>query len=258
MKKTLLIIILGMIFSFNIYSQNEEKPDWNKLTSKSLKTKIKNKPLVRELEFLKPRTYPFETIPEGARVKAIQQVRKMESSSKNKVQLLASQPEWRNIGPTQVGGRVKTVVHHPTIQGTVYIGGAAGGIWKTTNSGSTWIPLFDKENSLSMGAIGIDINNPDILYAGTGEASSNTDAYLGSGMYKSTDAGKLLNLIGLSKVGILKSLCASINSNVVFAGATRGQGFYKSTDAGNSCTVPIPALLLTSQLIQIILTIFIM
>lgn len=236
MKKTLLIIILGMIFSFNIYSQNEEKPDWNKLTSKSLKTKIKNKPLVRELEFLKPRTYPFETIPEGARVKAIQQVRKMESSSKNKVQLLASQPEWRNIGPTQVGGRVKTVVHHPTIQGTVYIGGAAGGIWKTTNSGSTWIPLFDKENSLSMGAIGIDINNPDILYAGTGEASSNTDAYLGSGMYKSTDAGNSWNLIGLSKVGAFSKVYVHpLNSNVVFAGATkRGQGFYKSTDAGNS------------------------
>ncbi|HPI19430.1 MAG TPA: T9SS type A sorting domain-containing protein [Candidatus Kapabacteria bacterium] len=236
MKKTLLIILLGMLFSYCIYSQNDEKPNWNKLTAKSLKPKIKNKPLVRELEFLKPRTYPFESIPEGARVKAIQQVRKMENGSKNKVQLLASQPEWKNIGPTQVGGRVKTVVHHPTLQGTVYIGAAAGGIWKTTNFGSTWTPLFDKENSLSMGALAIDPNNPDILYAGTGEASTNTDAYLGSGMYRTTDAGNSWNLIGLSKVGAFSKVYVHpLNSNVIYAGATkRENGFYKSTDAGNT------------------------
>lgn len=197
-----------------------------------------SKALIRMQEFRSQRAWPQEDIPIGARVNAIKQERVLRNKlNNNKNMHLAAQPEWTNVGPFNIGGRVKTVAVHPTNADIVYIGAAAGGIWKTTNGGASWRDLFDFENSIAMGSIAIDFNNPDILYAGTGEAVvGGGNIYTGSGMYKSTDAGESWQLIGLSKVGAFsKVFVHPLNSNLVVAGAVNNeQGFYRSTDAGKS------------------------
>lgn len=198
----------------------------------------KSKALIRMLEFEKQRSWPQETFPVDARESAIEQEKVMRHKlSKNANMALAAQPEWVNVGPFNIGGRVKSIAVHPTDPQTVYIGAAAGGIWKTTNGGAAWAPIFDFENSIAMGSIAIDRNNPDILYAGTGEAVvSGGNIYDGSGMYKSTDAGETWQLIGLSKVSAFsKVFVHPLNSDLIIAGAVMNdQGFYRSTDAGAS------------------------
>ena len=199
------------------------------------------KPFVRVHEFMRQRAFPFEAVPENARINAFQEADRMMHSKNANALIQAQQPEWVPIGPFKVGGRIKSVVPHPTKNGWVYVGAAAGGIWRTTDSGNNWAPIFDYENGIAFGSIAIDPNHPDTMYAGTGEAVSSaggglggTPIYLGAGLFKSTDAGTTWNLIGLRNVGTFsKVFVHPKNSNFIVAGGCyKGQGFYKSTDAG--------------------------
>ncbi len=195
----------------------------------------KEDPAQREEAFRFPRAYPFEHIPEGARLRALQQAHALEMKI-GKAALLAPQPRWYPIGPFTVGGRVRTIVHHPNKDGWLYIGAAAGGIWRTTDGGQTWEPLFDQGNSLSFGALAIDPNNPDVLYAATGEMSNNIDSYLGAGIFKSTDGGHSWTPIGLTHVGAFSKIeVHRLNSRLVFAGATKSfPGLWRSADGGQT------------------------
>ena len=111
---------------------------------------------------------------------------------------------WTNIGPNaidmtssfipywgKVSGRVRGLDVHPTDPNTVYAGAAAGGIWKTTDGGTTWADVSGSLNRLTFGAIAIDPNNTNTVYAGTGETrwSYNNITYEGNGLYKTTDGG---------------------------------------------------------------------
>ncbi|MCX7908834.1 MAG: T9SS type A sorting domain-containing protein [Ignavibacteria bacterium] len=193
-------------------------------------------PARRALEFNKQRAYPFEEIPDFARQTAFEQMEKLHKKLSSS-RVLAEQPKWKPIGPFDIGGRIKSIVFHPTKNGWVYAAGAAGGIWFSSNLGDYWEPIFDYENGIAFGSIAIDMNNPDVIYAGTGESVIGGGViYLGNGMYKSTNGGKTWKLIGLSQVGAFSKVYVHPkNSNIVVAGATiRQPGFYVSTDAGAS------------------------
>jgi photosystem II stability/assembly factor-like uncharacterized protein len=196
------------------------------------------KPMKRYRHFYEQRAYPFDKIPEGARLKAVEHVKTKMQTKKSAASLLVAQPQWRPIGPYTVGGRVKSVVVHPTDPNTVYIGSAAGGAWKTTNGGENWQPIFDGENGIAFGSLAIDPNNPEVLYAATGEASNNIDAYLSSGVYKTLNGGTTWKQVGLTEVGAFSKIFVHPkNSGIVVAGATKGRpGFYKSTDGGTTWT----------------------
>ena len=180
------------------------------------------------------RAYPFDSIPSNALFKAREQQRKFFSSKKNGAQLLSQQPAWRQAGPTDVGGRMRSIVHHPTKDGLVYVGAANGGVWRTSNGGSNWEPILQNENSISMGALALDPNNPEILYAATGEYASGNYGYTGAGIYKSIDGGTTWSLRGLATVGgFSKIYVHPKNSDVIYAGAVYGgAGFYKSDNGG--------------------------
>jgi len=147
--------------------------------------------------------------------------------------------QWRNVGPFH-GGRIAAVTGVIGDAGTFYMGTPLGGIWKTTSAGVTWFPVFDQETSVdSIGAIQVAPSNPDIVYAGAGDPIQGS---LGNGMWKSADAGKSWQHIGLEDTVKIDSILVDpADPNLVVVSAlgdnTRhGGGVYRSTDGGQSWT----------------------
>jgi photosystem II stability/assembly factor-like uncharacterized protein len=158
------------------------------------------------------------------------------------------------VGPTlRFAGRVSALAVDPRNRDVVYLGGAAGGVWKTVDGGQNWLPLTDDQPSIAIGCIALDPSNPDIVYAGTGEANNSGDEYFGSGILKSRDGGATwLHIPGpfaeLRDPRFGTSAVASIavdpsDPDIVLAGAyflTEEQSFsgvYRSSDGGLTWTL---------------------
>ena len=105
---------------------------------------------------------------------------------------------FRNIGPANMSGRMADVEGVPGDPSIVYVGTASGGVWKTTNAGTTWTPVFDKQPVQSIGDLALEPGNPDVIYVGTGEGNVRNSVSFGNGVYKSTDGGKTWKHIGLA------------------------------------------------------------
>jgi photosystem II stability/assembly factor-like uncharacterized protein len=148
---------------------------------------------------------------------------------------------WSAIGPANIPGRVRAIAVHPTDGNKIWVGNAAGGIWKTTDGGTTWRALNDFLASLAVSTLAIDPSNTDVMYAGTGEGFFNIDAIRGAGIYKSTDGGQTWiqlsatspdsdsNWYYVNRIAINPG-----NSSLILA-ATNG-GIYRTTDAGSTWT----------------------
>src|SRR5215208_1218496 len=131
-------------------------------------------------------------------------------------QLKAIKP--RNIGPAGMSGRITAIDVVNSGQDTWYIGAASGGVWKTTNAGANWTPVFDGQTSLNIGSIAIQQSNPNIIWVGTGEGNPRNSLNLGEGIYKSMDAGKTWKKMGLEKTSNLHRIIIDpTNPNVVYA-----------------------------------------
>src|ERR1700739_4309801 len=149
--------------------------------------------------------------------------------------------KWRSIGPYR-GGRVLAVTGVPTDPNVFYFGGVAGGVWRTTNAGLSWTPLFDKQSIASIGAIAIADSNPNVIYVGTGESCIRGNISYGDGMYKSTDSGKTWSHIGLSNTQhIARLLVHPRNPDVVYVaalghayGPNPDRGVFRSLDGGKT------------------------
>src|SRR5262245_59357873 len=111
---------------------------------------------------------------------------------------LFSPLEYRSIGPSSMGGRICQVEGIPGDIATLYVASCSGGLWKTTNGGVTWKPIFDKQSVLSIGAMAIDPKNPEVIWVGTGEANARNSVSFGNGVYKSPDGGKTWRHLGLT------------------------------------------------------------
>ncbi len=104
---------------------------------------------------------------------------------------------FRNIGPANQAGRVSVIVGVPGNPFVFYVSGANGGVFKTVNGGTTWKPIFDNQNVLSIGEIALAPSNPDIIYVGTGEENPRNNASFGDGVYRSNDGGETWTHVGL-------------------------------------------------------------
>lgn len=148
----------------------------------------------------------------------------------------------RNIGPAGMSGRVTAIDAVHSNADIIYIGAASGGVWKTTNGGASWNPIFDEQPTQNIGAIAIQQSNPNVVWVGTGEGNPRNSVSIGEGLYKTLDGGKTWKLMGLEKTkNIHRILVDPTDPNTVYVGAIGNpygthpeRGVYKTTDGGDT------------------------
>ncbi|MBT8137604.1 MAG: glycosyl hydrolase [Gammaproteobacteria bacterium] len=149
---------------------------------------------------------------------------------------------WRGIGPALMAGRISDIAIDPTDRSTWYVGVGSGGVWKTVNAGTTWMPVFDNEGSYSIGCITIDPNNPNTIWVGSGENVSGRHVGYGDGVYRSLDGGSTWKNMGLENsdhIGMIR--IDPRDSDVIYVAAQGplwspggDRGLYRSTDGGEN------------------------
>ena len=150
--------------------------------------------------------------------------------------------EFREIGPATMGGRIDDFAVVESNPNIVFVGAASGGVWKTTNNGTTWEPVFDKEGVSTIGDIAIAPSDPSIVWVGTGEPNNRQSSSWGDGVYRSLDGGKTWKKMGLEATHhIGRIVIHPKNPDVVYVaalghlwGANAERGVYKTSDGGKT------------------------
>ena len=150
--------------------------------------------------------------------------------------------EWQRLGPKFVGGRIESIDAPRGRPGTIYVGVGAGGVWKTTNGGLTFEPIFEHESTFAIGDLTVAPSEPDTIWVGTGEAHLSGTSYSGTGVFKSTDGGITWKNMGLhDSAHIGKVVIDPNDANIVYVAAMGSRnieggerGIYKTTDGGQT------------------------
>jgi photosystem II stability/assembly factor-like uncharacterized protein len=157
--------------------------------------------------------------------------------------------QWKNapvrsIGPAVTSGRVTAIDVASDATGTIFAGTASGGVWRSTNGGIRWEPIFDREETIGVGALKVDPSNPDVVWVGTGEGNPRNSQTSGNGIYRSPDGGASWNCMGLESTRAIHRICIHPRKGeVVFAGTLGSawgpnvqRGVYKTADNGKTWT----------------------
>ncbi len=148
----------------------------------------------------------------------------------------------RAIGPASMSGRITAIDALANDPSYIVLGSASGGVWRTVNGGSSWLPLFDDQPTLNIGSVAIQQDNPSVIWAGTGEGNPRNSINLGAGIFKTIDGGKSWQCMGLEKTSnIHRVLIDPSDPNTVYAGvignpyaAHNERGVFKTKDGGKT------------------------
>lgn len=154
----------------------------------------------------------------------------------------------RQIGPAGMSGRVTCIDVVHSDPNTIYVGTASGGIWKSSSGGTTWIPVGDSMETINIGALAIQQSNPSVIWAGTGEGNPRNSQSSGRGLYRSLNAGRTWELMGLEDTrNIHRIIIHPDDPNTIWVGAqgpawgdNSNRGVYKTTDGGKTWRMVLP------------------
>jgi len=231
---------------------------------------LASKALLRNQRLHDERAYPTGIVPGGFLPKAFEAAALDPLAIQSDVTIQApasalTEGSWLEIGPSKVtggqsvvggaidvSGRVNSIAVHPTDPNIAYAAGAQGGVWKTTNGGTSWTTLTDGLPSLATGAVAIATSNPNVLYLGTGEANFSIDSYWGAGIFRSLDAGATWAPVGaidpnrtpMNSAAVAQIIVHPTDPNTVIAAVGTflegnrlfSGGMYRSTDGGATWT----------------------
>jgi hypothetical protein len=175
--------------------------------------------------------------PEG-RSRAVKQMSALAQSKK----LAPTSYRWLEKGPDNIAGRTRSLIIDPTNSNKMFTGSVGGGIWKSTDAGTTWKVVDDRMASIAIGCMTFDPNDVNTIYAGTGEGFFNSDAIRGAGVLRSRDGGATWAILPSTSAWsyVNRIAVAPTNSNVILAAKQSG-GIYRSTDGGGTWTNVLPA-----------------
>jgi photosystem II stability/assembly factor-like uncharacterized protein len=159
-----------------------------------------------------------------------------------KEQSIFKELKWRTVGPTFCSGRIESIAIHPANPFTIYVGVGSGNIWKTVNNGVTWKPIFEKESTFTIGRLAIAPSDTNIIWVGTGEVLMARSSFAGTGVFKSVDAGKTWQNMGLHDTHhIGQVLIDPLNPDIVYIAAighnytqNEERGLFKTSDGGKT------------------------
>ena len=185
--------------------------------------------------FFLQRAYPEKNFSQNTYLRA------MEAAQRQVLErteaLVGVDANWRTEGPGNLGARVNAVAVHPTNENIIYVGFSGGGIFKTTDGGANWNPIFDAQAYLSISDIILDPQNPEIVYVGTGDVNISGYPFVGNGVFRSKNGGQTWTNIGLNDQKIISKIkIHPTNSNIIYA-ACMGNPFVRDNKRGVYKTV---------------------
>ena len=236
-KAVILFLSLAALTTFLMFSTIGKQilhPIQHKLMSLYKGKKPKKDPehlLYPNDAFWEQRAFPNAVPDEAAYFAAIQEAR-AQYMQRDGALFQGFDQAWTVEGPNNIGGRVNSIAVHPTNENIIYAGYERGGVWKTTNGGTNWVPILDNEATLSGGDICIDPSAPNTVYVGTGDPCIPFTTFSGNGIYKTTNGGTSWTNIGLQDCGVISRVeVAPNNSNIIYA-ASMGKPFVRNNNRG--------------------------
>ncbi|MFK7808536.1 MAG: T9SS type A sorting domain-containing protein [Saprospiraceae bacterium] len=227
--------LLPITFLFLFFFACEQQK--NQPTEKKITDKLTQKYEPSE-EFFLQRSYPDGKFNVRAYTTALKDAK--QASIANTRDINGFDEAWTTQGPGNIGARANCVVANPQNEDVIYTGFAKGGVFKTTDGGTNWNPIFDDQTFLSIGDIVLDPNDPETIYVGTGDVNISGYPSIGDGLHRSTDGGNTWEHLGLEEQRIISKIVVDpTNSERIFVGAmglpferNDERGLYRSEDNG--------------------------
>lgn len=190
-------------------------------------------------EFFMQRSYPDGRFSIEAYEEALHEAKEMAAA---RGVVPGFDTDWVTEGPGNIGARINTVAVHPTDEDIMYAGFAGGGVFKTIDGGSNWVPIFDDQIFLAISDIHLDSNNPEIVYVATGDHNISGYPKIGDGVWRSNDGGTTWEHLGLTEQRIISEIIVDPTDSDVIYAATMGlpfekndmRGLYKTVDGGQN------------------------
>lgn len=230
--KKLIPVLLFILLCLGVYMLFPEKKEIQEIAEHE------ENPMAPNDWMYQQRSYPYEKVNRAAIKNATLKFNELKQLKNGN-----DQP-WEAVGPTNVGGRISDIEMYDDDYNTMFVGTATGGVFKTTDRGDTWIPIFDEASSLSIGDLALAPSDKNTIYVGTGEpnAGGGSITYDGFGVYKSSDGGNNWTHIGLDNVGSIGRIVVHpTNPSIVYVAAmgylfeeSSSKGIYRSEDGGES------------------------